>query len=211
MADGQRTSPARTRRFRFSLRQLFVAVVVVAVGLGIWNWLTRKVVEIRAARPDDEVSGFESLKSRWNAAVVTGRFLKGMSLMAELCVVRSGIADNEGIHFVGRDATESEGLWETVNIRLALGEEIVPGGRMTKLYLVGHIGAQFFVSFNNSAVMHNINVVATETLPGRITPGRPYIVYVEGDQKIVVHDKMTVEEFAKQNPGNDIVVTAELR
>jgi hypothetical protein len=60
-------------------------------------------------------------------------------------------------------------------------------------------------------VTHNINVVAKQTLPGTITPGRPHIVYVEGDQAINVDGKMTVDEFAKANPGNYLVVTVELR
>jgi hypothetical protein len=58
---------------------------------------------------------------------------------------------------------------------------------------------------------HNINVVDKQTLPGKITPGRPHIVYVEGDQAIVVDGSMSVEEFAKANPGNYLVVTVEVK
>lgn len=87
---------------------------------------------------------------------------------------------------------------------------------------------------STAAVEHNINIVAKRTLPCWITPSRvhivdvpagrgghagravmpssipPRIVYVEGDQSINVDGKMTIEEFAKQNPGNYLVVTVTL-
>ena len=45
---------------------------------------------------------------------------------------------------------------------------------------------------------------------GSITPGREYIIYAEGDVKIIMNQHMTVTEFAQKNTGNYLVVTAQL-
>ncbi|HEV3006408.1 MAG TPA: hypothetical protein VGX78_18195 [Pirellulales bacterium] len=101
--------------------------------------------------------------------------------------------------------------WERATYRLALGDTLVPGGRRTKLYSGGAIPGETKGTVVFSQTTHDIAVVATKTLPGTVTPGRPHIVYVEGDQKINFDGAMTVEEFAKANPGNYLVVTVEVR
>jgi hypothetical protein len=93
---------------------------------------------------------------------------------------------------------------------VAFGEERSSGGRSTYLGVKVY-GHAYSTPSRNPSVEHNINVVANKTLPGTITPGRPHIVYVEGDQKIVVDGNMTLEAFAKANPGNYLVVTVEVR
>jgi hypothetical protein len=200
-----------TCRFRFTLKQLFLAVALVAIGFGTWHWLTRKVVVVRAPRAEDRVFGDESLKSRRNVAVVTGRFMKGTSLLAKLYLAHSGIVAEDFGHFIeGRKEEKGGPIWESATIRLGLGEYPLTGGQRTDLLITGDIPGGSMAS-NWQSIRHNINVVAKQTLPGKITPGRPHIVYAEGDRQIVVDGSMTVEEFAKANPGNYLVVTVEVR
>jgi len=212
-----------TRRFRFTLKQLFVLVALVGVGFGAWHWLTRKVVVVRAPSAEDRVFGDESLKSRRNVAVVSGRFMKGTSLFATLYLVQSGVVTEECGHFLGRKNAEEFGhflgrkkeevggpIWESATLRLGLGEYPLTGGQWTKLLITGDIPGESMASHWH-ATRHNIKTVAKQTIPGTITPGRPHIVYVEGERQIVVDDKMTLDEFAKANPGNYLVVTVEVR
>ncbi|HVC93027.1 MAG TPA: hypothetical protein VND64_05015 [Pirellulales bacterium] len=230
------SSPEPTRRFRlrFSLRQLFLAVALVAVVLGVWKWLTRKEVVVRAATAEDEISasyaGFigDDWEAR-NIAVVSGKFAKNTSLSLTMFAVRFGTVEKIGAASIRRKQSQAAGggdtgrggaasigrkqsqavgsIWESLNIRLAFGERDSPRGREAVL---GASGQGQFVG-NRMRIEHNINIVAKKTLPGTITPGRPHIVYVEGDQKIVVDGSMSVEKFAKANPGNYIVVTVEVR
>jgi len=241
MSNVERTTPIPRRfRFRFSLRQLFVAVGLVAVVFGIWSWIARSIVRIRTATPNDSVSGDENLKSRRNAAVVSCHLRKRTAFSATLWLVRSGIIEAyvKPTNYsapISCLSVDGDPLWETNEVRLALGDTIVPTGSATKLYFAdAPPGYDMPFGPSTRAVQHNINIVAQRTLPCRITPSRlhivdvpaapgrragrsftpssipPRIVYVEGDQKINVDGKMTIEEFAKQNPGNYLVVTVTL-
>jgi hypothetical protein len=208
MPDDQ---PTRRFRLRFSLKQLFLLVALVGVGFGAWHRLTRKVVEVKAPSAEDRVFGDESLKSRRNVAVVTGRFMKGTSLFVKLYLVQTGVVVEGYAHFVGRDKEEKGGpIWESVTLRLGLGEYPLKGGQRTDLLITGEIPGGSMTSHWNH-MTHNIAAVAKQSVPGTITPGRPHIVYVEGDRQLVVDGSMTLEEFAKANPGNYLVVTVEVR
>jgi hypothetical protein len=215
--DDQRTSSIR-RWLRFSLRQLFVVVALVAVGLGVWSWIPRNVVVVRAATQSDKVSGEEYLSSRRNVAVVTSELRFGAWLLAELHLVQAGTVLQ--IHYVGLARRSWDGLsldaaprWSTSEFRLALGDSIEPAGRRTEVYFAGDMPSDS-LTFSGPNMLnhsHSIKAVTTETLPARIISGRRQVVYVEGDQKCTVDRTMTVEEFAKANSGNYLVVTIELR
>ena len=56
-------------------------------------------------------------------------------------------------------------------------------------------------------IVHDIHVSDESTLPGRLNTGKTYILHVEGDREIKVRREMTIEDFAKQNGGNYLVVT----
>jgi hypothetical protein len=207
-----------TRRLHFSLRQLFLAVALIAIGLSVWNWVFRKEVLVRAATPEDEAVGVER-----NVAVLTGSFMKETLLTAKLYLVQSGIITNELTEIMARLNRNAEGgpFRETANFRLAFGEQLVrSGGRSIQFLFVGEnpsggsmrlLSEPYKWKPPHLRTVLNFNVVATKTLPGRITPGRPHIVYVEGDGPINLDRAMTVEEFAKANPGNYLVVTVEVR
>jgi hypothetical protein len=73
--------PTRRLRFHYSLRQLFLAVAVVGIGLGVWNWAFRKEIVVRAATAEGEAPGVAQSR---NVAVAMGRFRKGMWLVVAL-------------------------------------------------------------------------------------------------------------------------------
>jgi hypothetical protein len=99
--------PTRRFRLRFSMRQLFLAVALVAVGLSVWNWAFRKEAVVRAATAEDEVFADESLTSLRNAVAVTGRFMRSTSLMVSLHVVQAGVLGHLPGRVFGRDGLKS--------------------------------------------------------------------------------------------------------
>jgi len=202
-------TPQSTHRFRlrFSLRQLFLLVALVAVGIAVGKWVFRKEAVVRAATAEDKVFADESLASQRNAAVVTGHFMRSTSLMVSLHVVQAGMVEHLPGRVFGRDVASKGRFWEDVKLWLYLTDG--PGAGLRMIWNAkGDTEAweQWFKPVKDLG-----QVVAKQTLPGTIIPDRPHIVYVEGDQQINVDGKMTVEEFAKANPGNYIVVAVEIR
>jgi hypothetical protein len=222
-----RKSAASTRRSRlqFSLKQLLIGVAVVALVLGIWVRWFRKVVYVREARPDDTIAGKhfgfeiahayfginrEDLEVR-NIAVATGNFRNGRWLTTSLYLVRSGVIDEANSMGLSKSQARlglgSHLLGERYQIRLALGEAETPQGRVTFL---GASGQTTGAGTGGGKLTHSIAATHATTLPGQITPGRPYIVYVEGDREPVVNRETSLEEFAEENPGNYLVVVLQL-
>jgi hypothetical protein len=212
--------PTRRFRLRFTVKQLFLAVALVAVGLAIWKWVFRNEVVVRAATAEDKFigdGGFKfkfigdrSFSSQRKAAVVTGRFTESTSLSLTLHLMQAGKAVQLPTDVFGRKVTNAKSPFrKNVGLKLSLVETTTSPGNSTLLMTTWtENGDEPNTQF--SAVEHNFNVVATKTLPGTITPGRPHIIYVEGDRQIVVDGKMTVEEFARANSGNYLVVTVEV-
>lgn len=109
---------------------------------------------------------------------------------------------------VGRTPNQIGGFtWESMEIRLALGDKETSTGRVTSF---GSAGQSRGGGRGCGEIAYSINVVATQVFPGRLSPGQQRIVYVEGDRPSLVTDEMTVAEFAGQNGGNYLVVAVEL-
>jgi len=207
-------------RLRFSLPQIVLLVALFGIGFGTCHRLSRKVVVVRAATPEDEEFFAEEdrsnadLNHKRNFAVATGNFMRGTWLLVSLHIVQAGVVEQADEQWVGREGWWAEGpIWEERNCGMSLGELNHPDGRKHTELAISDPEFELDIDYPEEfeVVTHDINPIAKETLPGTITPGRPHIVYVEGDQQIVVDDSMTVEEFAKTNPGNYLVVTVELR
>ncbi len=209
--DPTASSP-EPRRFRFTLKQLSIAVAVVAVVLAIWVGLLRKVVTIRPARGDDPVReryfGIDDDNAEIrNIAVARGTFTKSTWLSASLTAVQGGQSQEINGFTVGRSLSQiGSPPWQTLNIILALGSRDTPNGRAVQLGSVGHssgggAGGEWPIGFQTDF---------SETFTGSITPGRDYIIYAEGDTKIDMNPQMTISEFAQKNLGNYLVVTAQL-
>jgi hypothetical protein len=93
-----------------------------------------------------------------------------------------------------------------MTITLALGSRKSPKGRIVQLGSFGHsngggVGGEWPVAFASKF---------SDAFAGRITPGREYIIYVEGDTKVDLDPRQTVAEFLSKNVGNYLIVTARL-
>jgi hypothetical protein len=198
---------------QFSIKQLLVGVAVVAVILGIWCRYLRRIVDVRPADASDRVReryfGIDSpdMKAR-NILVVTGCFTRSTWLSGRLYHVQAGRFTQLQGMTVGRSTNRlGEWIWQDMTITLALGDKVAPGGRLTCLGSVGqHRGGG-----SGGEVSHNVEPQVTVTLPGRISAGRDYIVYVEGDRTPVVDRNASLANFARENGGNYLVVTLQLQ
>jgi hypothetical protein len=199
--------------FRFTLKQLFLAIVVVAALLGIWAGWIRKVAIIRPATRDDPVReryfGIDDEEAQVrNFAVVKGTFTKSTWLSSSLYAVQGDQVQEINGFTVGRSPNQiGAPPWQTMTITLALGSWDTRRGRIVQLGSVGHsrgsgASGEWPVKFSSTF---------SDTFSGSITPGREYIVYAEGDTKIDMGREMTLAEFARKNRGNYLVVTAQLR
>jgi hypothetical protein len=211
-SNDPQASPER-HGFRFTLKQLSIAIAVIALVLTVWVGLIRKDVTIRPARSGDPIReryfGFdrEDIEIR-NVAVVNGTFTKSTWLTASLIAVQGGRVEEINGFTVGRSPNQiGSPSWQTVTITLALGSRDTPNGRVVQLGSVGHsrgsgAGGEWLITFPSDF---------SETFAGSIRPGRDYIIYAEGDTKIDITPQMTITEFVKRNQGNYLVVTAQLK
>jgi len=126
----------QTRRFRlrFTLKQLFLAVALVAVGLAVGKWVSRKEVLVRAPRAEDEelfVDYIENVENadlhhKRNVAVVTGRFMKGTWLLCSLYGVQAGVVERANERWVGRDEECTDGpIWELMTCGMSLPNDFI--------------------------------------------------------------------------------------
>ena len=211
--DHNKTLPPKRPRFRFTVRQLLLAVLVAAVLLGFWIGCVRKIVAVRRVRNDDRVYeryfgiDRDATEIR-NIAVVEGTFTKGTWLSASLFLIRSGKTQDVAALTIGR-TTSSIGspIWREMKITLALGQWNTTAGQITQLGSAGQTRGYG----SDSDLPVNIPASFTNAWTGSISPGREYIIYAEGDTAIQMEPSMTLEEFAQTNIGNYLVVTAQLR
>ena len=199
-------------RFRFTLRQLLIAVTAVGLLLGLWAYFIRKELTIRAATPADPIAqryfGFQSddLRPR-NIVVVSGTFTKSTWLSASLYLVQSGSIQEINAFTVGRSPNQiGSPPWQTLTIRLALGEQDTPNGRITNLGSAGHSRG----GGRSSGLTHHLKAVASRVLPGLLSPGKERIIYVEGDRQANVTEDMSLADFAGKNGGSYLVVVGKL-
>lgn len=202
-------SAKRTDRLRFTLKCLLVAVTVLAVGLAVWSAVSRKEVMVRTPRPDDadlskDIAMFlsEEMRSRKIAVIATNEWLS-----FSLYVVQGGIVSEISTWRAGRSAnafgTPSR---EEMQVLLALGENDDPQGILTELVIAGAEN----VHGKAATVLRTFKTTTKKLQPGKIGPGRPHIIYVEGDRPIVLNADMSIQDFAKKNPGNYLVVVVQL-
>lgn len=168
---------------------------------------------VRAAEAGDTISeryfGFysEDFAAR-NVAIIRGPFSLDTRLTARLFVVESGTLHHGNWFSVGRSRNQiGSPQWGVLNITLALGEQSSPQGREVCLGCSGHIKGSGDAS---ASLLPQGEVVLSTALPGKIVAGKEYIVYVEGDTTFSVDREMTVEEFAKTNKGNYLLVMVHL-
>jgi hypothetical protein len=201
------------RRFQYSLKHLLIGTAVFALLLGIWTGYIRKAVDVRKADASDATYeryfGFEleDMKAR-NILVATGTFTTSTWLSGTLFLVQGGSVSPVNGWTVGRSSNQiGASIWKSMKITLALGEKDTPNGRVTNLGAAG----QSRGGGSGSGVPITVSVTSSLAVPGRILPGANHIVYVEGDRDPVVDQAMSVDEFARKNAGNYLVVTLQLQ
>jgi len=201
------------RRFQFGIKHLLLGVAIVAAILGIWTGYLRKIVDVRQAEASDRVYdryfGFasEDMRPR-NILVVTGSFTKSTWLSGRLYHVKSGSATEINAFTVGRTPNAvGDWIWENMRITLALGDKDTPAGRMTNL---GSAGQTRGVG-SGGETPHSVKAAISRAIPGKITPGREYVVYIEGDREPAVNRNATLDTFARDNNGDYLVVTLQLQ
>ncbi len=190
---------------------LLLPLLPMIPGRGITiAWEPVKIRPAILADPVDEhyfsTTPGEDIPFQGNVVVAEGTFSKRTWLTAVLYVVRSGEAKELDALSLGRSPNRfGEPTWITMQITLALGNVEQVGGRVTHLGAFGQTrgGGQGGVE-----VVHNINPLATKVLATELTATTLQIVYVEGDREPEVTSGMTVEEFAKINGGNFLVLAA---
>jgi hypothetical protein len=182
------------------------AVTLVALLLGLYFWAT--TVDVCEVPPGDAVAGQhfsfflsgrfhprteEDIRSR-TIARLSGIFFPGRSdVLATLYLVRKGTAAR--INSV--DVTSSP------RVTFALGDLDTPDGRVT---LLGCQGAM--VGWENCGDHpHELQPTTHTLFTGRVGRGEARVVYVEGDQPPIVKSGMSIEDFARRNPGSYLVVT----
>lgn len=201
---------------RFSIIRVLTALFCIGLVLYLVSegvLISWRPIVIREATAEDQIRnryfGFdaEEVDAVRNFAVAEGTFSKDTWLSAWLYLVQSGKADEVNAFTVGRSPNRiGAARWINMRITLALGETKREGGRMTQLGSAGQSRGEGGMR----EMVHTIETIEKKTFPGRLSSGRKYILYVEGDRNFEVRRDMSVEEFAKANAGNFLVVVVEL-
>jgi hypothetical protein len=203
-------------------RRLRWLVVLLAIGfpiisLFIWyHWLT--AIYVDAVPPGEPLRQspyhfFPGLTKKdvvvRNVVQATGRFLgTGPYLRATLYVVENGKV-TKGSQVSAGESSARIGTFfgEHLSIVLAMGDVKTPIRLFTDIGCVGETrsgGASI-------PVPHHVKSQFHKGLPGWVPRFRERLVYVEGEQPINATASMTVEDFAKANRGNYLVVTMQLK
>jgi hypothetical protein len=143
-----------------------------------------------------------------NILLAAGTFTTSTWLNGTLYFIQGGSISPINTWTVGRTTNGiGSGIWEGMKITVALGDKDTPNGHVTSLGVAGHSRG----SGNNWEQPNSVTVKSSLSMPGRIMPGTSHIVYVEGDREPVVDPTMSVDEFARKNAGNYLVVTLQLK
>ena len=206
-------------------------VVAIAVAMSLSR--DRKCAMIRPAEIGDPVhESYSSFSNKTadikNIAVLYGSFKPNDWLVnATLLEVRAGQAheintlgaSDSGIYLDPpmRGGLLAKWVWQLIEIInpktypmeicLALGARQTANGRIVR------IGSNGSSRWGGSFRERTISIPDTycSSYAGAVNSGREYIIYAEGDTEIVMSQDMTLSEFSKQNTGNYLVVTAQLR
>ena len=213
-ATGDSLVLSQAYRFRFTIKRLLFAVLLIAIALGVWAGWIHKGVIVRPPDANDRLYDKyfgvdDGTPVLYNIAVVEGTFRKSTWLTASLSAVRSGTIQELHSLTVGRSPNRiGEFPWITMKITLALGERKKANGRIVQLGAAGLTrgeGAQVWEQPLAIAARFN------DRASGRLMPGSAYVIYAESDASIRLGRAMTIQEFAQHNKGNYFIVTAELQ
>jgi hypothetical protein len=135
--------PKSGQRFRFTIKQLLVAILIFSVVLAVWLGWFREAVIVRPPTSNAPVLeryfGIDDPTSEIrNIAVVEGVFTKSTWLSGALYLVRAGKVEEVNAFTVGRSPNRlGEPYWLDMTITLALGNRKTPNGCVTLLGSAG--------------------------------------------------------------------------
>jgi len=183
-----------------------LALVVVVTCTGIPG------CGVTVSEPDDRARyhyfGFPSddVQSR-NIAKISGTFSKSTWVSGVLYHVQSGASEEVNVFTVGRSPNRiGERTWIHMDLVFALGDYDREGSRVTSLGCSGHTRG----GGSGSGFKNDVKNVVSRTFTGRVFGGGERIIYIEGGRDFEATSEMSIEEFAKRNKGNFLVVTMQL-
>jgi hypothetical protein len=199
--------------------QIVLTLLLVAVVGGMLYFLAAESrlqaffpVTVRASRGSDTLAeryfgfGAKDLDAR-NVVVVSGPFSLDTGLTASLFFVQAGSIHQGNAFTVGRSRNRLGTPW--LNFKLALGEAATSAGPRVYLGCSRQpTGAPCWNS--DQSPIPRANVRAARPLPGKLKTGKQHIVFVEGDSEFTVDREMALEEFAKKNKGNYVVIAVQI-
>jgi len=201
------------RPFRFTLKQLLLAIVVVSLLLGVWVTFFRKVANVRPPRgtdpaPERYFGIDDDAEEVRPIAVVRGEFTKHTLIQATLWSVQRGRLQ-EGLSvrsICGNSNQNGTARRETLTATFVLGSRNTPDGRVFQLGTAGQGKSAGYSSGPPVSIPSTFSGAFT----GTIKAGPEYVIYAEGDMKIDLSRATTRTEFLRKNPGNYLIVTAFL-
>jgi hypothetical protein len=201
---------------RFSLKTLLIAVGVFAVSLGAWSMMFRKDVHFRPPRSDDRTGDWdirrplradEEVRS---VAFASGRFDQEAQLIARLFMVQMN-EKHQQFELVLEPVVKKQVIFPSTyeTTFFFRTDEKTSEGSSTNLDWRSELFT--FRASGSGSHLPNIPARYTYSYTRTITPGRPFIVYGEGDTPITANRDMKILDFANSHPGNYSVLVAELR
>lgn len=198
---------------RFSIKHLLIVVSILALVLGIYLVWLRDVVTISAASVDEEIHtdyyfGIDDRPAEiTNILNISGVFKKRTRLHANLYLVRNGSVENVTGFSVGRSPNRIGEPWlVTMDLTLALADRPSQSGTTTQLGCYGQTRGGGGIGYAE----HDIDCAFTESYNGTMSHGQNLIVYVTGDTEFDFDPNTSIEDFAKANTGEYLVVVSSL-
>jgi hypothetical protein len=199
--------------WRFSMKRLFLIVLVAAATLGVWRWLNGPI-DVRPAMASDPIYEryfgiYSEHATVRNIAVAEGMFSRSTWLSASFHVAEGGRLTQLSSHTLGRSPNRLGELpWKRMKITLAIGERKSPQGTISEL---GTAGQSRGGGSGGGEFVHHVTAIHSKVFAGPISSSNECVVYAEGDRPIILDTQMTVDEFLVKNVGSYLVVTAKVK
>ena len=197
---------------RFSIKHLLIAVLAVGILFATYVTWMRDAVTISDAPHDEEIHtdyyfGIDEPSEIQNILNISGVFKKRTRLSAGLYLVSNGNFESINGFTVGRSTNRVGEPWlMTMKLTFALGEKNGKTGTLTQLGCYGHTRG----GGGSGYLENNVDKKFTKTYNGTMTPGNDLIVYVAGSKQFDLEPNQTIEDFAKTNSGEYLVIVSSL-
>ena len=206
-------NPSARRRRRNTWIAIAVLFTLVCPPIALWVLLIEgemhagRPLVVRAPVPTDfapSVNAFEwTDPAARPIAIAEGTVTRTTHIEAALYVVGDGISTKNNRASTFRGTERGSPRWRRKRITFALAETETSEGRFAWIAVRGMSGG----GASGFLTPHRFEAKFQQVFTGDLNVGKPRLLYAEGDRKFVARPDMTVEEFAKTNDGNFLVVT----